>query len=154
MASKFFDLIEVTPEAQQFVERSFLIADQIKHMLRTRGMTQRALADRLGKKEAEISRMLSGTHNFTLRTIIRLEQALDAILLTTPHEVQTNAAAVMLHGAVTSEESIVADWKPIATAAMFPSRPSPKSVKPQLALEAADKSAAFFAHSEFELVCC
>lgn len=154
MASKFFDLIEVTPEAQQFVERSFLIADQIKHLLRTRKMTQRALAERLGKKEAEVSRMLSGTHNFTLRTIIRLEQALEAKLFTTPHEVQTNAAAVMLHGAVTSEESIVADWKPIGTATMFPARAVPKRTAPHRTLKAAEESAAFFVLADCELVGC
>ncbi|WP_375419044.1 multiprotein-bridging factor 1 family protein [uncultured Hymenobacter sp.] len=110
MASKYFGQIEIAPEARQFVERSFLIADQIKHALRTQGLTQRDLADRLGKKEPEVSRMLSGTHNFTLKMLIRLEQALGTRLVTTPHEVQTKAAAVTLHDTVTTDDFTSAEW--------------------------------------------
>ncbi|RPD43658.1 XRE family transcriptional regulator [Hymenobacter sediminis] len=145
MASKYFGKIEIAPEARQFVERSFLIADQIKHLLRSRGLTQRGLADLLGKKEPEISRMLSGTHNFTLKTIIRLEQALQARLFTTPYEVQTNATALTLHDTVANDEVVVADWKPVK---MFPNKGrSKKEVSDQTAStqKAAEESAAFFA---------
>ena len=110
MASKYFGVIEIAPEARQFVERSFLIADQIKHSLRAQGLTQKDLADRLGKKEPEISRMLTGTHNFTLKTLIRLERALGTQLLTTPQEVQTKAAALLLHDALATDDFASADW--------------------------------------------
>ena len=39
-------------------------------------MPQKELSEKLGKKEAEISKWLSGSHNFTLRTISKLEAAL------------------------------------------------------------------------------
>lgn len=110
MASKYFGVIEIAPEARQFVERSFLIADQIKHSLRSQGLTQKILAERLGKKEPEISRMLTGTHNFTLKMLIRLERALGTQLLTTPQEVQTKAAALMLHDALATDDFTSADW--------------------------------------------
>ena len=110
MASKYFGHIEIAPEARQFVERSFLIADQIKHSLRTQGLTQKDLAERLGKKEPEVSRMLTGTHNFTLKMLIRLEQALGTRLVTTPQEVQSKAAALMLHDSVAIDDFTSADW--------------------------------------------
>ncbi|GAB2851982.1 MULTISPECIES: helix-turn-helix domain-containing protein [Hymenobacter] len=110
MASKYFGHIEIAPEARQFVERSFLIADQIKHSLRTQGLTQKDLAERLGKKEPEVSRMLTGTHNFTLKMLIRLEQALGTRLVTTPQEVQSKAVAVTLHDSVATDDFTSADW--------------------------------------------
>lgn len=87
MAANIFDLAEVTPEAAAFVDRSFQIADQIRHVLRQKGWTQRDLAAALGKKEPEISRMLVGTHNFTLKTLTRLEVVLGTALITTPQQV-------------------------------------------------------------------
>ena len=40
-------------------------------------MTQKDLADLLGKKESEISKWMTGTHNFTIRSIAKIESALD-----------------------------------------------------------------------------
>ncbi len=40
-------------------------------------MTQKDLANLLGKKESEISRWMTGTHNFTLRSIAKIEKALN-----------------------------------------------------------------------------
>ena len=58
MATTYFDLVEETPEVVAFVDRSFQIADQIRHVLHEKGWFQRDLAEALGKKEPEISRML------------------------------------------------------------------------------------------------
>lgn len=54
--------------------------------------------------------MLTGTHNFTLKMLIRLEQALGTRLVTTPQEVQSKAAALMLHDSVATEDFTSADW--------------------------------------------
>lgn len=142
MASKYFGRIEIAPEARQFVERSFLIADQIKHSLRAQGLTQKDLADRLGKKEPEVSRMLTGTHNFTLKMLIRLEQALGTRLVTTPQEVQTKAAAVMLHDSVATDDFAGADWHKVKMFAV-PSTKQDVVNDPSQTKKAADKSAAF-----------
>lgn len=40
-------------------------------------MTQKDLANLLGKKESEISKWMTGTHNFTLRSIAKIEKALN-----------------------------------------------------------------------------
>ncbi|MBR4951459.1 MAG: helix-turn-helix transcriptional regulator, partial [Alistipes sp.] len=41
-----------------------------------KGMTQRELAEALGKKEAEVSRWMRGTHNFTIRTLAKISNVL------------------------------------------------------------------------------
>jgi len=106
MAANLFDLIEVSPEATAFVDRSFQIADQIRFVLREKGWTQRDLAAALGKKEPEISRMLIGTHNFTLKTLTRLEVALGTALITTPQRVHEQAASVTMQGAITDRDRL------------------------------------------------
>lgn len=111
MATDLFDLIEVTPEADAFVECSFEIADQIREILRTQGKNQRDLAEMLDKKEPEISRMLSGMHNFTIRTITRLQVALGASIIVTPRKVREEAHKVTLHGQPLMKEISGAEWK-------------------------------------------
>ena len=106
MASKYFHLIEVTPEAKAYVDRSFQIADKIRYVLREKGWFQRDLAEALGKKEPEISRMLSGTHNFTLRTLARLEVALGTALITTPQRVHEQTASITMQGAITDRDQL------------------------------------------------
>lgn len=71
----------VSNEAKEFVDFSFKIVDRIYDILEEKGMSQKDLADKLGKSEAEISKWMRGTHNFTISTIVKLECALgDSIL--------------------------------------------------------------------------
>ena len=48
------------------------IANRIADMLKARHMTQRDFATRMGKKESEISRWLTGTHGFNTKTLARI----------------------------------------------------------------------------------
>lgn len=48
------------------------IANRIAQMLRVRKMSQRELAERMGKRESEISRWLTGTHGFNSNTLARI----------------------------------------------------------------------------------
>lgn len=85
MGSKIFEkrIKEVAPEIR-IVGRLLLdISDQIHEYLTEKGMTQRELAQRLGKKEAEISKWMSGTHNFTMLTIAKISAVLERPILTT-----------------------------------------------------------------------
>jgi transcriptional regulator with XRE-family HTH domain len=49
-----------------------------------RDITQRALAERLDKRESYVSRVLGGGVNLTLQTIAEFEEALNANLLVLP----------------------------------------------------------------------
>ena len=64
------------------VDRSFALASRIAALLRAKGWTQTDLARKTGKKCSEVSKWLSGTQNFTLRTISLIEETLDAKLIT------------------------------------------------------------------------
>ena len=63
------------------MELSVAIANRIYDILETMGMSQKDLAILLGKTETEVSRWLSGTHNFTIATICKISAALKESIL-------------------------------------------------------------------------
>lgn len=69
-------LSDVTNDVKAEVDLSFAIVDRIDQLLKEKGMTQRELAEALGKKEAEVSRWMRGTHNFTIRTLAKISNVL------------------------------------------------------------------------------
>lgn len=64
------------------IDLSFAIADKIDAILKQKGMTQKEFARKMGKTEAEVSRWVGGTHNFTLRTIAKISDVLGERILT------------------------------------------------------------------------
>lgn len=58
------------------IDLSFEIADRIFEILAKKNLTQREFATLLKKSEAEISKWMRGTHNFTTRTISKIETVL------------------------------------------------------------------------------
>ena len=75
----------VNPETRKSVELSFQIVDRIHEILEEKNLKQKDLAALLGKKEAEISKWMRGTHNFTIDTLVSIETALDAPILQVFH---------------------------------------------------------------------
>lgn len=65
-----------------FVEHSFEIVDRIIEILKSKKMDQKQLAAALGKHESEVSKWLTGTHNFTLKTISNIESVLENKIMT------------------------------------------------------------------------
>ena len=76
----------VNPVVRQRVELSFQIVDRIHEILESKGLKQKDLAMMLGKKEAEISKWMRGTHNFTIETLVSIENALGAPILQVVHQ--------------------------------------------------------------------
>ena len=79
----------VNPETRERVALSFQIVDRIHEILVARGLRQKDLAMMLGKSEAEISRWMRGTHNFTIDTVVAIEESLQAPILQVYHEIET-----------------------------------------------------------------
>ena len=75
----------VNPETRRAVDCSFLIVDRIHEILERKGLRQKDLAMRLGKKEPEISKWMRGTHNFTIDTLISIEDALGEPIISVCH---------------------------------------------------------------------
>ena len=59
-------LAEIPEDRMAEFELSFAIAERIVDVLKQKGMTRRDLANKLGKRESEISKWLTGRHNFTI----------------------------------------------------------------------------------------
>lgn len=81
-----FDRIAArTPmQTRRSITKMLDVADRIHALLAQKQMSQKDLAVALHKSESEISKWLSGTHNLELKTIIRIEEALDADILMVP----------------------------------------------------------------------
>ncbi len=52
------------------------IADKIDSVLKSKNMTQRDLARLTGKRESEVSKWLTGRHNFTMKTLALISTGL------------------------------------------------------------------------------
>jgi len=95
----------LTPEIQKQVDLQVMIANRIYDLLEQKGMSQKDLAQKLGKTETEVSRWLCGTHNITMATLAKIAVALDDdIIVATPQKrrmtmpkqrLPKNAAAVL-----------------------------------------------------------
>lgn len=64
-----------------FVDYTFDLSNRIQFLLDKKSMDQKDLAKALGKNESEISKWLSGSHDFTLKTVARIEEILGDKLL-------------------------------------------------------------------------
>lgn len=74
-------LAKVPDDLRKEISWSFAISDKIAEILEEQGMTQKMFAKKMGKSETEISRWLSGTHNFTLRTLSKISAVLGADMI-------------------------------------------------------------------------
>lgn len=72
---------KVPDDLRKEISWSFAISDKIAEILEEQGMTQKMFAKKMGKSETEISRWLSGTHNFTLRTLSKISAVLGADII-------------------------------------------------------------------------
>ena len=79
----------VNPEVRERVSLSLQIVDRIYEILVERNLRQKDLAIMLGKSEAEISKWMRGTHNFTIDTVVAIEEALQVPVLQVYHEIAT-----------------------------------------------------------------
>lgn len=57
-------------------ELSFSIAERLDAILKEKGISQHELAMMLGKRDSEVSKWLTGRHNFTTNTIAKIETAI------------------------------------------------------------------------------
>ncbi|MDX2049195.1 MAG: helix-turn-helix transcriptional regulator [Chitinophagaceae bacterium] len=74
-------------ESKIFVDKSLEIAHYIFQLMEQKGLKQRDLAAKMGKTEAELSKILAGMHNLTLRSVAKLEAALGATIICTPKKI-------------------------------------------------------------------
>ena len=62
----------VPQEMKEEINLSFAISNKIDALMQERGLSKKEFADQLGKRPSEITRWLSGQHNFTVSTLAKL----------------------------------------------------------------------------------
>lgn len=86
MRSKILkQILDETPkETEIFVKMYGDIIVRVHQILMDKKISQKDLAERLGKTPSEVSKWLGGNHNFTLRSLSKLQAELDEIILYVP----------------------------------------------------------------------
>lgn len=74
-------LDEIPAETHIFIQKYTDILDRVQAILERKGMKRKDLAQALGKSESEISKWLAGEHNFTLKSLAKLEAVLGEEIL-------------------------------------------------------------------------
>lgn len=63
---------QVPKEIKEELDLSFAISSKIDALMQERGLSKKQFADQIGKRPSEITRWLSGQHNFTISTLAML----------------------------------------------------------------------------------
>ena len=63
---------EIPVEKREETRLSFAISNRLAALMQERGLNKKQLAEALGKRPNEITRWLSGEHNFTISTLSML----------------------------------------------------------------------------------
>lgn len=72
-AKSLEEMLGPIPEnVQKEAEFSFQISDRIYSLMQERGLSKKQFADALGRRPCEVTKWLSGQHNFTIATIAML----------------------------------------------------------------------------------
>ena len=65
-------LSDITPEERAEARLSFQVSNRLDFLMKEKGLSKKQLADAIGKRPSEITRWLSGEHNFTIVTLAML----------------------------------------------------------------------------------
>jgi transcriptional regulator with XRE-family HTH domain len=104
-----------------FVDKYAEIVVRINQLLREKNFSQKDLAEKMEKNPSEISKWLGGNHNFTLRSIAKLEAELGEVILYVPKRIpfQTiSGKKVFLTVLKNDQIKIAVDFTPVLTSSL------------------------------------
>ncbi len=71
--SKYKEMVASVPaDIKAEIDLSFAISDRIDFLMQEKGLSKKQFADALGRRPSEITKWLSGQHNFTIATLAML----------------------------------------------------------------------------------
>lgn len=76
-------LSNIDKQSLKRTRNKMLLAAKIADAMKAKGLTQKQMAERMGKTESEISEWLSGNRNFTVDTLTDIEAFLEIHLIDT-----------------------------------------------------------------------
>lgn len=65
-------IASVSEDIKAELDLSFAISDRIDELMHQRGLSKKQFADAIGRRPSEITKWLSGQHNFTIATLTML----------------------------------------------------------------------------------
>src|SRR5690606_11753425 len=78
-------ILAETPEETKIFARLYAdIVVRLNQLLKEKGLSQKDLADKLEKRPSEVNKWLIGEHNFTLRSLAKLEAELGETIINVP----------------------------------------------------------------------
>lgn len=84
-------LAETPEETKIFAKLYADIVVRVQQLLKEKGFSQKDLANKLEKRPSEINKWLVGEHNFTLRSLAKLEAELGDTIINVPHRKQVSS---------------------------------------------------------------
>lgn len=89
---------ETTPKDSKIFARKYAeIILRVNDILSLKNINRKSLAERLDKKPSEISKWLTGEHNFTLRSIAKLEAELGEDIIYIPKRKVYSVGSTPVH---------------------------------------------------------
>lgn len=76
------------PEIDKFVKKNLAITEKVHAILNERCIKKSEFAKSLGKNPSEVTKWLSGMHNLTLKSIIKMEHVLGVNLINIEPEIK------------------------------------------------------------------
>lgn len=76
----------ISEEEKIFMRNQSRIVFRINQILKEKKLTQKKLAEKLDKQPSEISKWLKGNHNFTLKSLAKLEAELGEEIISVPQQ--------------------------------------------------------------------
>lgn len=90
-------LDSITPEEQAKTNAKMLLAAKIADAMTSRNWKNKDLLEAIGKNNPSIiTKWLSGTHNFTVDTLVELEEVLDVKLLNLSEQKQETVSSYQI----------------------------------------------------------
>ena len=71
------------PEIDSYIEKNLAITEKVRLAMEQKGWKFQDLAKAMDKSPSEVSKWLTGLHNLTLKSIIKMEMALGIDLIKT-----------------------------------------------------------------------
>lgn len=107
-------LAEIPQKEQEKTDKRMHLAARIDNAIKAKGWKKSDLAKALNKRPSEISKWLSGTHNFNSDTLFDIEEVLNIGLITLQDEakLQVTRYQFFVSNSVTTSKSIAKNWLP------------------------------------------
>ena len=108
-------ILAETPEETKIFARLYAdIVVRVNQLLKAKGFSQKDLADKLEKRPSEVNKWLIGEHNFTMRSLAKLEAELGEPIINVPQQKPMGTSGyvtVYRNNSINKDVSYISSWK-------------------------------------------